>query len=330
MKVQIYSGARSLVAKSGVGQALLHQQMILTRLGVPTTLASSRDADIVHINTVFPDALAAARLAHRRGQKVVYYAHSTMEDFRESFRGSNQVAPLFKRWLLHCYSQGDVLITPTPYSRTLLYGYGIQKPIAALSNGVDTAFFQPSALQGAVFRARYGIDMREKVVVSVGHQIVRKGILEFISLARLFPLVRFFWFGHTSPRLIPKAVHEAIRRAPANLCFAGYVDQHELRDAYCGSDLFCFMSTEETEGIVVLEALACGVPVLVRDIPVYDGWLVDGENVHKAQDLSSFYTKTEQLLAGELNDCTAAGRATAEAHSFDAIGQKLLHIYAAL
>lgn len=43
--------------------------------------------------------------------------------------------------------------------------------------------------------------------------------------------------------------------------------------------LFCFMSHEETEGIVVLEALACCIPVLVRDIPVYEDWLADGKNV---------------------------------------------------
>ena len=187
MKVQIYSGARSLVAKSGVGQALSHQQQILMRRGIATTLADAPDADIVHINTVFPDALRAARRARRRGQRVVYYAHSTMEDFRDSFRGSNLLAPLFKRWLMHCYATGDVLVTPTPYARALLFGYGLKKPIAVLSNGVDTAFFRPDAKRGQAFRMRYGIGAEEKVVISAGHQIVRKGVLSFITLARLFP-----------------------------------------------------------------------------------------------------------------------------------------------
>ena len=51
-------------------------------------------------------------------------------------------------------------------------------------------------------------------------------------------------------------------KAPANLHFAGFVDQAALRGAYCGADLFCFASLEETEGIVVLEALGCGVRCL--------------------------------------------------------------------
>lgn len=324
MKVQIYSGARSLVAKSGVGQALLHQERALASVGVEIT---QHDADIVHINTVFPDAFFAARRARRRGQRVVYYAHSTMEDFRDSFCGSNLLAPLFNRWIFRCYRQGDVVITPTPYARRLLYLHGLARPVAALSNGVDTAFFSPSEEHGAAFRARYGIGPEKKVVISVGHQIVRKGILSFITLARVFPDVQFIWFGHTAPALLPRAVREAIARAPKNLHFAGYVDQQALRDAYCGSNLFCFMSHEETEGIVVLEALACGVPVLVRDIPVYDDWLIDGENVHKARDLAGFVKKTAAILAGTATDLTHAGRAVTEERSFDAIGRELLHIY---
>lgn len=330
MKVQLYSGASSLVARSGIGQALFHQQAILSRKGIATTLANSHDADIVHINTVFPDAPLAARKAHRRGQKVVYYAHSTMEDFRNSFRGSNQMAAIFKRWLLHCYKEGDIIITPTPYSRKLLQGYGLKLPIAVVSNGVDTSTFQASSLRGSVFRARYDLDNQEKVVISIGHQIVRKGILDFILLARLLPNVRFFWFGHTPSYLIPSNVRKAIKNAPQNLCFTGYVDQAALRDAYCGSDLFCFMSHEETEGIVVLEALACGIPVLVSDIPVYSDWLEDGKNVYKAADLADFYSKTVAILDGAVADCTAAGRAVAEARSFEAIGSELMRIYSTL
>ena len=74
----------------------------------------------------------------------------------------------------------------------------------------------------------------------------------------------------------------ALENAPENVEFPGFVDRERLREAYCGADVFAFMSHEETEGIVVLEALACGIPTLLRDIPVYDGWLTHGENVYKA------------------------------------------------
>lgn len=60
------------------------------------------------------------------------------------------------------------------------------------------------------------------------------------------------------------------------------------------------MSHEETEGIVVLEALACGIPTVVRDIPVYNGWLREGQNVYKASGTDEFQQKAEGLLTGTL------------------------------
>jgi 1,2-diacylglycerol-3-alpha-glucose alpha-1,2-glucosyltransferase len=87
------------------------------------------------------------------------------------------------------------------------------------------------------------------------------------------------------------------------------------------------MSKEETEGIVVLEALACSIPVLVRDIPVYDGWLQDGENVYKGRDVHSFVQKTAAILDHRAEDLTANGRRTAEARSIRETGKQLLDIY---
>jgi 1,2-diacylglycerol-3-alpha-glucose alpha-1,2-glucosyltransferase len=327
MKVRLYDGSFRLVEKSGVGQALQHQAAMLQSVGVVATTENGSDVSLVHFNTVFPDSLFAALLARLRGQMVIYYGHSTMEDFRNSFKLSNVLAPLFKQWIKLCYSVGDVVITPTEYSRSLLLRYGVKKPVYALSNGVDTDFFHPDEERRERFRRKYGLRPWDKAMISVGHFIVRKGILDFIALARSMPEVRFFWFGYTNPRLIPRAVGDAIVDAPPNLCFPGYVNQADLRDAYCGCDLFCFMSHEETEGIVVLEALSCEIPVLVRNIPVYDSWLRDGETVYKGTDLASFQRLSTAIFSGHAANLTAAGRRTAEERSIQEMGQRLLQIY---
>jgi 1,2-diacylglycerol-3-alpha-glucose alpha-1,2-glucosyltransferase len=327
MKVRLYSGCLKLVEKSGVGQALHHQAAMLQSVGAEITDKNCRDVAFVHINTVFPDSFVAALLAKRRGQKVIYYGHSTMEDFKNSFQFSNTFAPLFKRWIKLCYSAGDGIITPTEYSKKLLTSYGIKKPIYALSNGIDTEFFCFDPIRRGVFRSKYSIGREEQAVLSVGHYIERKGILDFIALARALPQIRFFWFGYTNPNLIPGKVRNAIANAPANLSFPGYVGREELRDAYCGCDLFCFLSHEETEGIVVLEALSCSIPVLVRDIPVYDEWLVDRRDVYKARDFSSCLQITEAILTGRAQDLTPSGRKVAEQRSIPKMGRRLLQIY---
>lgn len=327
MRVHLYTGSLDAVRRSGVGQAVAHQRAMLESAGVEVTESWDTPADAVHINTVLPDAPLAALRARRRGEKVVYYGHSTMQDFRDSFVGSNLLAPLFKRWLCLCYGLGDIVLTPTPYARGILQTYGLPCPVRAMSNGVDTGFFAPDKARGAAFRRKYRLSDDQKVVVNAGHFMQRKGILEFIALARALPLVEFYWFGYTPPALVPAPVRHAMAAAPDNLHFAGFVTQAELRDAYCGADLFCFCSHEETEGIVVLEALACGVPVLLRDIPVYEGWLTDGVNVYKAADDAGFAAKAEGILTGTLPNVTAAGRAVAEARSLPRMGQALCGVY---
>ena len=107
-----------------------------------------------------------------------------------------------------------------------------------------------------------------------------------------------------------------------------YLDARKrLREAYQGADMFAFFSHEETEGIVVLEALACGIPTVVRDIPVYQGWLEDGKNVYKAGGPETFRKAVTGLLNGTLPDLTAAGRAVAESRSLEMVGRRLQEIY---
>lgn len=151
--------------------------------------------------------------------------------------------------------------------------------------------------------------------------------MEFIRLAKAMPEVRFFWFGYTNLSIVSEEVKTAIRTAPANLFFPGYATREELKEAYCGCDLFVFMSFEETEGIVVLEALSSEIPVLVRDIPVYRGWLEDGKNVYKCETEAEFYMRAEEILKGAAPKLTKEGRKTAEQRSIDTIGKKLLEQY---
>lgn len=327
MSVYLYTGGLSIVKRSGVGQAILHQRKVLEAVGVQVDTHLTDSAAAVHINTVFPDSVLAALWARRHKVKVIYYAHSTMEDFRRSFRGSNLLAALFKKWIIFCYGLGDVILTPTEYSKRLLKSYGLNKPIYSVSNGVDTDQFCPSAARREAFRKKYYLSQSEPVVISVGLMIERKGILDYIALARKLPDVRFFWFGHTKSWLLPRKVREAIKRAPPNLTFAGYIEQEELKNAYCGADLFAFLSKEETEGIVVLEALASQIPVLLRDIPVYEGWLEDGKSVYKASSQDGFLLAVTEILAKQRPDLSAAGRKAAEDRSLKAVGNRLKELY---
>ena len=212
MKVYYYSGMQNMIEKSGVGRAIYHQRQAAGMNGIEL-VDSLEDADIVHINTVFPGSLMMALRARMRHVRVVYHAHSTREDFRNSYIGSNMFSRLFGKWIKLCYNMADVIVTPTEYSKALLESYGIRRDIEAVSNGIDTDYYNRENADGSRFRERYGYKDEDKVVMSVGLPIDRKGILDFIELAKRMPQYKFIWFGSTDMKLVPRKIRRAMENA---------------------------------------------------------------------------------------------------------------------
>jgi 1,2-diacylglycerol-3-alpha-glucose alpha-1,2-glucosyltransferase len=326
MKVLLHSDHLKLIEKSGVGRAIYHQKMALEENNISYTTDKKEDYDIIHINTVFPSSLYMSKLAKAMGKKVVYHAHSTEEDFKNSFLGSNLIAPLYKKWLIKCYNSGDLIITPTPYSKKVLEGYGLKKPIVSISNGIDLSFFEKDLSGRKRFREKYHFSDQDKVIVSVGLYIERKGILDFVELAKSLPEYQFIWFGYTNLNTVSSKVKKAVETQLPNLHFPGYVCKEELRDAYSGSDLFLFLTQEETEGIVLLEALSMKIPVLVRDIPIYED-LTDGKCVYKGIDLQQFQNKINGILSGKLPSLTENGYNTVQQKNIREVGKQLAKEY---
>lgn len=326
MKVLLYSEGMNLISKSGVGKAIRHQMKALDLNQVPfSTDKDTSNYDIVHINTFGIKSYLLAKNARRKGKKVIMHAHTTEEDFRNSFILSNAISPLFKKWLVKVYRQGDRLITPTPYSKSVLEKYDLQIPIHAVSNGISLDAFQRDPQKGKNFRAYYGFDEATPIILCVGLMIHRKGILDVIEIAQQMPDCQFVWCGYTNPHLITKEIRSAIRTKPANMHFLGFVD--ELISAYSAADVFFMPTYEENEGIVILEALAMKTPIVVRDIPVYHDWLDHGIHCYKGKNNSDFITYIRSILTKEAPDFSEAGYDIVKNRSLQIVGNQLKQIY---
>ena len=327
MRVFLYTENEKLIRKSGLGKAIKHQMKALDLVGVPYTLNQKSSFDILHINTYFPYSYELALKCKKEGKKIVYHAHSTEEDFRNGFVFSKQVSPLFKKWLIKCYNLGDVIVTPTEYSKGILESYGIEKKIYAISNGIEIEKFQHNDLLGEEFRNKYHFSKEDKVIVGIGLYIERKGIVDFVELARRMPEYKFIWFGYSPLSAATKKVRDAVNTKLDNLTFAGYVDSKMIIGAMSGCDLYIFPTLEETEGIPIVEACACKCKALIRDIPVFDDWLIDGVNVYKAKDVDDFEVKIHKIINNELPDVTEEAYKVAEERSLQVVGEKLKKVY---
>ncbi len=329
MKVLLYFEGERLLSKSGIGRALKHQQMALSQMGIDyTTDETCEDYDILHINTYGINSANMIKKARKMNKKVIYHAHSTEEDFKNSFILSNQLAPFLREHLIKLYSSADYIITPTPYSKYLLENYGITVPIEAVSNGIDLNRFQRDEDKEAMFKKYFNIKENEKVVICVGLYFERKGIFDFVEVAKHMPDVRFIWFGYTPLISVPKAIKDLVKENhPSNVEFAGYIKGDVIEGAFGGADVFFFPSFEETEGIVVLEALASQQNVIVRNIPVYEGWLEDKVNCYMGESVEQFETLIRGVLNETLPSTKQAAYMQAQTKSIEKIGLALKSVY---
>ncbi len=329
MRVLLYFEDANGIKNSGIGRARSHQMRALKSAGIDFS-ENPKDGpfDLAHINTLWAKSHRVLRNCQKQGIPVIVHGHSTYEDFRRSFRCWKMIEPTFDRQIRYMYSRADYIITPTPYSRDLIDGYGFHKKVVAISNGIDCQEYQEDLEAQKEFRETFGLKEGEPFVMGVGFPFERKGILDYFEVAKHFPNVKFFWFGHLAGILTQEKILKAIRHKPANVILPGYVKGRLIHGAYQTATCLFFPSYEETEGIVVLEALASHCPLLVRDIGVYHPWLQDGVNAHFGKTNDDFVKTIDAFLKnGENQAILDAGYAVAQERSLTKIGEQLKGAY---
>lgn len=313
-----------------IGTGLLssydNQKKSLRALGLEFTEKWSDDCDILQINTPWLKSLWLIKKARRQGKKIIIWSHVTVEDFIQVFRFNKLVAPLMKKYLTYAYGLADLVFCPSEYTRSLLIAYGLPaEKLIAQSNGVDGSFIFPDGEKRAGYRQKYNL---QKLTVGIVALVVpRKGIRTFLALAKRYPQYQFIWFGKIYSSLM---VESLPKNLPANIQFTGYVQDRNA--AFNAIDIFVFPSFEENQGMVLLEGAAAGLPLIVRDIPVYNPWLVDGQNCLKAKTDEEFEICLKRVIEDDsLRQCLIEGsRALARREDIKILNQKLLAIYQSL
>jgi len=327
LKICVYlERSKQRAWSSGIKRAYENQMKALHAAGVDFTTNPREEFDLLHVHSIGPRSVyLVEKYAGRR--PVVIHSHTTAEDYANSFVMSDSLAPYLGRFLRYFYSRADMLIAPSAYTREVLRGYEVDRPIEVVSNGVDLRRFQPNDRKRLLARRRY--DLTGTVVFAVGLVLLRKGVDMFCEVARLAPELRFVWFGRVSKAVKPETL-EVIEDAPPNVRFTGYVD--DVTDAYAAGDLFFFPSLVENEGIAILEAAATGRPLVLRDAECFAGRFTHEENCLKGSSPEEFAAHLRRLAADEdlSRRLGEAARAFAARHSLEKVGSRLREIYTRL
>jgi glycosyltransferase involved in cell wall biosynthesis len=218
-------------------------------------LLAEADFDIIDAHYFYPDGVAAALIARELGKPLVITA-----------RGSdlNQIPgfALPRAQIRWAAGFADGLITVCDALKTPLLDLGVpDEKVRVLRNGVDLIAFHPR--DRAAARARLGVSGR--VLVSVGLLIERKGHHLIIDALRQLPEVTLLIVGDGPDRNALKARTTALGLAE-RVHFLGEVPHHSLPDIYSAADALVLASSREGWANVLLEAMACGTPVVASDV----------------------------------------------------------------
>ena len=223
--------------------------------------------DLVHIHTPFVAHYAGVRFARRARLPCLATYHTFFEEYLHHY------LPLLPRALARYAAraftrsqcaQVAALIAPSEPMRAVLAGYGVTTPIHVLPTGLPADRFRPG--DGARFRARAGIDAERPVITYIGRVAHEKNIAflldMFARVRRALPQAVLVIAGEGPARaaLLARARAQGLE---ASVHFAGYLPrERELLDCYAAADVFVFASRTETQGLVLLEAMAQGTPVV--------------------------------------------------------------------
>jgi len=291
--------------------------------------------DVIHVHTPFRAHRLGVKLGRHCGAPVVETYHTYFEEYVAHYLPwlpaplLRSVARGLSRRLCH---EVDHLIVPTAEMALVLDNYGVRTPSTVLPTGIDLDEF--SGGDGARFRAMHGIAPGQPVVTTVSRLAIEKNIPFLVDVvAKLvagFPELVFVIAGEgpDEARLRGQVARLGLQE---HVRFVGNLDRNTaLIDCYRAADVFVFASPTETQGLVLIEAMALGVPIVSTAV-MGTATVLRGTRsaLVSPEDTDAFATQLARLLhdPGLRASLAAAGPRDAQGWRMDALIPKLLDIY---
>lgn len=335
LNIHMYSSALS-VKGQGVGSAYSELINLLKEYfpdKIKIVINKLGKADISHYHTIDPLFYLETFLPGR-GVKVGY-VHFLPETIEGSLNLPRFAKKIFYKYMISFYKRMDQIVVVNPVFGKKLENYGISaSKITYIPNFVSKKEFYPmSRDQKLKMREKLGIPADKFTVIGVGQVQERKGVPDFIELAKRHPEMEFVWVGGFSFGKMTDGYDElkkVINDPPENLKFPGILDRDEMNEYYNMADLFLLPSFNELFPMSILEAFNVGLPVMVRDLELYhsiiDGYYLGTKNVDDMDQQLTMLQSDQEKMA----DLKARAQAGAEYYSENRLAKIWLDYYTGL
>ncbi|MBE0534340.1 MAG: glycosyltransferase [Phycisphaerae bacterium] len=253
------------------------------RVAIPGLLAGKIAAfapDVVHAHHPFLMGDAALRVAIARNLPLVFTHHTMWECYTHYVPGDSAVMKRFVIALATGYANlCDCVIAPSSSILDVLISRSVSSPIATIPTGIRVEQFATG--DGAAFRERTGIPKKAFIVGHVGRLTEEKNLPFLVRAVSRFvaddPNRCFVVVGGGPMRTQIEAMFDDYGLAD-RLFAVGRLEGKPLSDAYAAFDVFAFASKTETQGLVLVEAMAAGAPVVALNAPGVREVLHNGRN----------------------------------------------------
>lgn len=274
-KINMLSSADK-VKGHGVLSAFI-EQVNLVREGLKSSFEVKVNkfefCDIMHYHTIDFKFFLSIPFAKLRGTTVAY-VHFVPETLDGSLKLPKLIKAALYKYVIWFYKSVDHIVVVNPCFIEVLKKYNInEEKITYIPNFVsEENFFRYDNKKIKTLRKQFNIQAESFVVLGVGQVQTRKGILDFIEVAKQLPDVQFLWAGGFSFGSITDGYEElkkVVENPPPNVRFLGIIGRDQMNDIYNIADLLFLPSYSELFPMSVLEAMALKIPVLLRDLDIY-------------------------------------------------------------
>ncbi len=277
-----------------------------------------KNCDIIHAHTFEPRNYIKLKMAK---VPTVSYVHCLPEHFDGSIKLPKLAFKIFKKYVINFYKNADHLVVVNPMFKKDMIKAGLDEDkITYIPNFVSKEkFYKKSASEIKKIRQKYDLNEDDFVVLGAGQVQNRKGVVDFVEVAKMLPDIKFIWAGGFSFGAITdghKKLEQIMKNPPKNVKFLGIIPRDDMNDLFNAGDLLFVPSYNELFPMTILEACSTDTPILLRNLELYEDILfkkylcadnnkefakliklykdnkkVYNEQVENAKYISNFYSK---------------------------------------
>lgn len=304
-----------------------------------TVIALAEDCDLIHIQTPFVAHYAGLKAARKLGKPVLATYHTLFEEYVQHYAPGMLPAGWLRAqaraWSRRQCNALDAVVVPSWAMRERLQGYGVTSALHVLPTGIPVHDFAHA--DGAAFRARHAIAANRPMALFVGRVAHEKNI-GFLLQALQHALQKqpdlLLVIAGEGPALADLQQQVQQMHLQKSVQFIGYLErQRELPACYAAADVFAFASRTETQGLVLLEAMAAGTPVVaLAEMGTADILAPAPGAVVPPADPAAFGDQLAAVFAqpGKLAQMQQQARAYAQTWSDEAMAARLADLYRTL